>query len=117
MAMQIIIKDSDKISSKQKKINKGQRDINGALCYVDWHVIESLYKLVDGLAVQLPQLDLSEVRDKLHKAYYASKKVAEIDPPGCGNNFPKEPDIPVDPNKPVDMSKPAETEKTDLKAA
>ena len=109
--MQIIIQDSDKISSKQKKINKGQRDINGALCYVDWHVIKALYDLVNGLGEKLPQLDLTQVKKELHKAYYASEKVAEIDPPGCGNNFPQEPE------KPVDTSKPAESEKTDLKAA
>ena len=111
MAMQIVIKESDKVSPKQKKINKGQRDINGALCYVDWHVIKALYELVKGLAPQLPQLDLTKAKKELHKAYYASEKVAEIDPPGCGNNFEQEPEEPAE--------KPAETGQSDtgLKAA
>ena len=105
--MRIIIKDQDKISSKQKEINKGQRDINGALCYVDWHVIKALKALTDELA-KLPQLDLSKVRDELHKAYYASGKVADIDPPGCGVNFQQEPDKPAE-------TKPGETNQ--IKAA
>jgi hypothetical protein len=127
MAMQIVINESDKISPKQKRINKGQRDINGALCYVDWHVIKALYELVEGLAPQLQQLDLSEVRKELKKAYYASKKVADIDPPGCGDDFEQGPDVPGDTGTPVDVSNPSQpsqpstqgsaTEKTDLKEA
>lgn len=100
MAMRIIIKDQDKISSKQKKINQGQRDINGALCYVDWHEIKALKALLDELEQKLPQLDLSKARKELHKAYYTSEKVADINPPGCGTNFEQEPDIPVETNKP-----------------
>lgn len=96
MAIRFVIKDQDKISSKQKKINKGQRDINGALCYVDWHLIEALYALTKELSQKLPQLDLSEVRNKLHKAYYTSKRVADIDPPGCGNNFKVDPEEPAE---------------------
>lgn len=122
--MQIVIKESDKISPKQKRINKGQRDINGALCYVDWHVIKALYELLEGLAPQLPQLDLADARKELKKAYYASKKVADIDPPGCGNDFEQGPDLPGDTGTPVDVSNPTQpstpgsaTEKTDLKAA
>ncbi len=102
MATRIVISDQNKISKKQKKINRGQRDINGALCYVDWHVIKALKALTDELGKKLPQLDLAEVRKELHKAYYASEKVADIDPPGCGNNFPKEPDLPADQNKPAE---------------
>ena len=117
IGMRIIIKDEDMTSSKQKKINKGQRDINGALCYVDWHVIKALKALTDELTKKLPQLDLSDVRKELHKAYYASGKVADIDPPGCGDDFEQEPDKPVDTNKPADANKAAETEKTDLKEA
>jgi hypothetical protein len=121
--MRIIIKEQDKISSKQKAINKGQREINGALCYVDWHVIKALYNLVNVMAEKLPQLDLTQVRKELRKAYYASERVADIDPPGCGDDFeqppeePAEPSIPTDTAKPADASKPAETEKTDLKEA
>ena len=54
MAMRIIIQDQDKISSKQKKINRGQRDINGALCYVDWHDLKALKALLDELEQKLP---------------------------------------------------------------
>jgi len=121
--MQIVIKESDKISPKQKRINKGQRDINGALCYVDWHVIKALYVLLEGLAPQLPQFDLSDVRKELKKAYYASEKVADIDPPGCGTDFKQGPDLPGDTGTPG-VSNPSQpstpgsaTEKTDLKAA
>jgi hypothetical protein len=109
MAIRIVIKDQDKIGSKQKKINKGQRDINGALCYVDWHDIKALKALTDELARKLSQLDLSEVRKELDKAYYASKRVADIDPPGCGNEFEVEPDKPAE-------TKPGETNQS-IKAA
>jgi len=43
-------KRSKKISAgEQNKINKGQRKINGALCYVDWHVIYSIKELIKAL--------------------------------------------------------------------
>lgn len=122
--MQIIINESDQISSEQRDINKGQQDINGALCYVDWHVIKALHELVEGLAVQLPQLDLSTIREKLRIAYYTSKKVADIDPPGCGTTYPlpKEPPAEQPPDEqPSTQNPPAgntpATEKTDLREA
>lgn len=112
MSIQIVIKDQDKISSKQKKINKGQRDINGALCYVDWHVIEAFKGLVEELAKALPDMDLDYVRDELDKAYYTSERVADIDPPGCGDEFdtneePKPGTKPVEPNQPSQTIKAA----------
>ena len=123
-AMQIIINESDQISSEQRDINKGQQDINGALCYVDWHVIRVLQDLVEKLAVQLPQLDLSKVRDNLRVAYYTSKKVADIDPPGCGTNYtlpPKPPAEQPPAEQPSTQNAPAEnaeaTDKTDLREA
>ena len=78
-----------KINEAQKKINEGQRDINGALCYVDWHVIKALKALTDALqkAGVLSEAQLSEVTKELGLAYYTSKRVADIDPPGCGTNF------------------------------
>lgn len=122
--MQIIINESDNISSEQREINKGQQDINGALCFVDWHVIKALHDLVEGLAVQLPQLDLSTIREKLRVAYYTSKKVADIDPPGCGTSYtlPKDPPAEQPPAEQPPAQNPpagnaAATEKADLREA
>lgn len=103
MATRIIIKAQDNMS-KQKKINEGQRDINGALCYVDWHVIKALKELTDELQRKLPQLDLDEVRKEIDKAYYTSKRVADIDPPGCGTDFEVEPDKSSETNKPSETN-------------
>lgn len=100
MATQIIIKAQDKIGSKQKKINEGQTKINGALCFVDWHVIYSIKALVKALedADVLTDAQLSEVKKALDQAYYTSEKVASIDPPGCdpnllNNGFPESPGL------------------------
>ena len=77
----------------QKQINAGQRKINGALCYVDWQVIEAFEALRDVLANKnvLSQQDLDLINEAFDKAYYTSGKVAEIVPPGCGSNFPTKP--------------------------
>jgi hypothetical protein len=40
----------------------------------------------------LTEKQLEEVKKELKRAYYTSEKVASIDPPGCGGNFPKEED-------------------------
>lgn len=84
----------DKISAKQKKINDGQRDINGALCYVDWHVIKAVKALVKALedGNVLTEAQLQETKKELRRAYYTSERVAEIDPPGCGQDFEREED-------------------------
>ena len=76
----------------QHEINEGQQNINGALCYVDWHVIEAFEALRDALAANnvLSQQDLELINEAFDKAYYTSEKVAEIIPPGCGSNFPKQ---------------------------
>ena len=91
MATQQANKAQDKISSKQQKINEGQRDINGALCYVDWHVIKGLKALCKALedAGVLTHAQLEEVNKEVKLAYYTSERVADIDPPGCGQNFLK----------------------------
>jgi hypothetical protein len=73
--------------AQEHVVNKGQRDINGALCYVDWHVIHALKTLVDEVAKALPQLELDELRKELGKAYYTSERVADIKAPGCGTDF------------------------------
>jgi len=75
----------------QKKINEGQREINGALCYVDWHAIKAMKALTKALksAGVLTDTQLSEVKKELGLAYYTSENVASIDPPGCGTNFLK----------------------------
>ena len=80
------------ISEEQQRINDGQRDINGALCYVDWHVIKAMQTLTAALedAGVLTGAQLYEVKKELGRAYYTSVRVAEIDPPGCGTNFEKE---------------------------
>lgn len=69
----------------QEEINVGQREINGALCYVDWNVIETLEALIKALTNRkvLSREDLEEIYKPFKKAYYMSPKVAGIDPPGC----------------------------------
>jgi hypothetical protein len=93
---QRINKAQEKDSSKPKKakegqkaINEGQRDINGALCYVDWHVIRALRALAKALenAGVLTRAQLQDVYKEIKLAYDVSEKVADIDPPGCGPNF------------------------------
>jgi|GEM_PF-2880646 len=83
----------DTVMNSQHAINDGQRNINGALCYVDWHVIEAFEALRDALANNnvLSQQDLELINEPFDKAYYTSERVAEIDPPGCGSNFAKKP--------------------------
>ena len=73
----------------QKQINAGQRKINGALCYVDWHVIEAFEALIQVLVNEkvLTRKALQKVNKELKKAYDTSEKVAEIKPPGCDTNF------------------------------
>lgn len=82
----------DTVMDSQHAINEGQRDINGALCYVDWHVIEAFEALRDALANRnlLSQRELELINEPFDKAYYTSERVAEIIPPGCGSNFPKQ---------------------------
>ena len=74
-----------KSSNDQQKINAGQRKINGALCYVDWHVIYSIKALVEALedAGVLTDAQLSKAKKELDRAHYTSERVAAIDPPGC----------------------------------
>ena len=90
-------KDHDKISEHQKKINEGQREINGALCYVDWHILYAIHAVFKALedAGVLTDAQLSAAKKEYDLAHYTSKRVASIDPPGCGGNFQvlKEPDI------------------------
>ena len=112
MNTQRIKKAKEKISPKRKseeqqKFNDGQKKINGALCYVDWHVIYSIKALVKALedAGVLTDAQLSKAKKELDLAHYTSERVASIDPPGCDPNLlnngfeepdgrlPKEPDI------------------------
>ncbi len=87
------------INPHQQEFNDGQKEINGALCYVDWHIIYSINALIKALedAGLLTEAQLHEARKKAKRAYYTSRKVAEIDPPGCGQNFQKEEDEEEDP--------------------
>ena len=79
---------------QQQAVNYGQRQINGALCYVDWHVIKTLKVLSKALedAGVLTSSQLEEVLNELDPAYQASARVPDIDPPGCGD-----PELHVDP--------------------
>jgi len=91
-------KRSKKISAgEQNKINKGQRKINGALCYVDWHVIYSIKELIKALedGGVLTEAKLKKAKKEAHLAHYKSERVAAIDPPGCDPALliPKEPDM------------------------
>ena len=87
-------KGQKEINEAQEKINEGQKQINGALCYVDWHSIKATKALTKALlnAGVLTEKQLEEVKKELRLAYYTSERVASIDPPGCGGNFPKEED-------------------------
>jgi len=73
----------------QEEINDGQRKINGALCYVDWHIIKTLKALTDALNRNsvLPPEDIQKIHEALTELYSTSKRVAEIKPPGCNPNF------------------------------
>lgn len=73
----------------QDEINDGQRQINGALCYVDWYVIEAFEALLKALAKRqvLSRKELEEINGIFQKAYDVSPKVAEIVPPGCARKF------------------------------
>ena len=94
MATQRDTKGQKKINEAQQKFNEGQREINGALCYVDWHSIKAMKALTKALqkAGVLTEKQMEEVKKELSRAYYTSERVASIDPPGCGGNFPKEED-------------------------
>ena len=77
------------MNKEQEAINEGQRKINGALVYVDGHVIEALDALIKALANKniLCRQDLDKISKPFKEAYYTSKKVAGIEPPGCNPNF------------------------------
>ncbi|HEX5886144.1 MAG TPA: hypothetical protein VFY67_16500 [Pyrinomonadaceae bacterium] len=77
------------MNKEQEAINDGQRKINGALCYVDWHVIEALDALIKALTNKniLCRQDLEKISKPFKEAYYTSGKVAGIEPPGCNPNF------------------------------
>ena len=77
------------MNKQQEEINEGQRKINGALCYVDWHVIKAIKTLTDVLVkngVLRPQ-DVQELNQALTELYATSNGVAGIEPPGCNPNF------------------------------
>jgi hypothetical protein len=78
----------------QEQINDGQQRINGALCVVDWKIIEALKALTDALSATpgVHRVELERVNSALADAYRSSAEVAEIRPPGC------EPALEVDPN-------------------
>lgn len=85
-------RNQNRTSPTQAEINEGQRNINGGLCYVDWHVIytiDALFKALKDAGV-LNDAQLNEALVVRNRAFYTSIRVAEIDPPGCGQNFPKE---------------------------
>ena len=77
----------------QTQINDGQKQINGALCIVDWKIIEALKTLTDALAATpgVNRVNLDQVNAALADAFRSSAAVAEIVPPGC------EPSLQVDP--------------------
>ena len=91
--------DHNGINPHQQKFNEGQREINGALCYVDWHVIYSINALIKALEENgvLMDAQLYKAKKEAKRAYYTSERVAEIDPPGCGQNFKREEDEEEDP--------------------
>ena len=77
------------MNKDQEAINDGQRKINGALVYVDRHVIDALDALIKALTDKkiLCRHDLDKISKPFKEAYYTSGKVAGIEPPGCNPNF------------------------------
>lgn len=75
----------------QDEINKGQKQINGQLCLVDWDVIYSMKALLNALKDKgvLTDAELSKAKEKIDKAHDRSEKVASIDPPGCEPPLPR----------------------------
>ena len=77
------------MDKQQQEINDGQRKINGALCYVDWYVIEALEELIKALENNGSglRINLDEAKKAIKVAYDTSPKVAGIEPPGCDRKF------------------------------
>ena len=75
-----------------EEINEGQKKINGALVEVDTRVISTLkdilgvVKTIATLPTVAPHIrgvDFKPLETALTEAEYFSKKVADINPPGC----------------------------------
>lgn len=68
------------------QIYEGQRKINGALCRVDWKLIQAL-RVIQKIVSDLRPHVAPELLDKLERAITdadrLSATVAEIKPPGC----------------------------------
>ena len=68
----------------QEETNEGQQKINGELCRVNWRVIEALRQIQGALP---PNAALSRAIDE---AEAIGARVAEIKPPGCIPENPKD---------------------------
>jgi hypothetical protein len=69
-----------------KEMYEGQQQINGALCRVDWRLIQVL-RMIHNIFVELRPHVPPDVLDKLERAIndadVVSARVASIKPPGC----------------------------------
>jgi hypothetical protein len=69
-----------------EQMYEGQRQINGALCRVDWKLIQVL-RMIHNIFAELRPHIAQDVLDKLEKAIKDADKfsgeVAGIKPPGC----------------------------------
>ena len=64
---------------------KGQKEINGKLCQVDWRIIEALRAVQAALSAcaGCSTNDLTALDKAIKTADTLSEKVAMVDPPGC----------------------------------
>ena len=78
--------------SYQEEFNAGQRKVNGALCEVDSRVILTIKEILEVVKVvaKIPTVaphvkgvDFNSLEKAIEEAEYFSRKVADINPPGC----------------------------------
>ncbi|MGH9970001.1 MAG: hypothetical protein ACREBG_19705 [Pyrinomonadaceae bacterium] len=62
---------------------RGQRDINGRLCDVDWRLLNAISELRNALQNSSLDVDLAAVDRAMAVAQSCSDAVAGVDPPGC----------------------------------
>jgi hypothetical protein len=69
----------------------GQTRINGALCRVDWRLLEALREVKAALAAcaGCAEADLTALTNAINAAAEISATVADIKPPGCNPGDPR----------------------------
>lgn len=69
----------------QEEINKGQREINGKLCQVDWRILVVLRAVRTALnrCAGCAEAELAMLDQAIKAVDSMSATVAKVDPPGC----------------------------------